>query len=49
MNQNLNWKMIPIPVPIPPTCAKMAKEPESRFLRNRNLLSTSIYRDVLKT
>ena len=27
---------IPIPDPIPPKCDEMAKEPESRFLRNRN-------------
>ena len=34
--------LIPIPVPIPPKCAKMAKEPESGFLRNwiQNGLST---------
>ena len=33
--------LIPIPVPIPPKCAKMAKELESQFLRNGNRLSTS--------
>ena len=30
-----------IPAPIPPKCAKMAKEPESRFLGSRNRLRTT--------
>ena len=41
-NDSFSIPLIPILVPIPPKCAKMAKEPESRFLRNRNRLSTSL-------
>ena len=49
MNQNRNRKtihLISIPVPIPLKCAKMAKEPELRFLGNRNRLSTKLNCDL---
>ena len=38
---------IPVPVPIPPKCAKMAKESELRFFRNWNRPTLNI--DSCKT